>query len=135
PHTSPHDPALMDASATNVWAGSVRVCWESSQHRPKADGWPDVNTRWGNPPTSHRGNSEGQRSGPTSTTPSPRRRHKPKIPNAWGDGSFILNYKPAERSSPHAFHNTAKPSPHGGRAFPHARPEASAVIHLTAHQF
>src|SRR5690606_28871608 len=30
---------------------------------------------------------------------------------------------------------TAKPSPHGGRAFPHARPEASAVIHLTAHQF
>jgi hypothetical protein len=30
-------------------------------------------------------------------------RHKPKIPNAWGDDRFILT-KPTERSSPHAVH-------------------------------
>src|SRR5690606_22943449 len=63
PPYSPHDPASTDASATNVWAGSVRVPHGSPWGRPKADRWPDVDTRWGNPPTSHRGNPEGQRSG------------------------------------------------------------------------
>src|SRR5690606_13801545 len=82
----------MDASATNVWAGSVRVPHGSPWGRPKADGWPDVDTRWGNPPTSHRGNPEGRREGRKAlpTAPSPRRRHKPKIPDAWGDDRFIL---------------------------------------------
>src|SRR5690606_32907628 len=44
--TPPHDPAYMDASATNVWAGSVRVPHGSPWGRPKADRWPDVDTRW-----------------------------------------------------------------------------------------
>src|SRR5690606_32986770 len=66
PHTPPHDPAHMDASATNVWAGSVRVPHGSPWGRPKADRWPDVDKRCErttNPitPTSHRGNPEGQR--------------------------------------------------------------------------
>src|SRR5690606_35131424 len=63
PPYSPHDLASTDASATNVWAGSVRVPHGSPRGRPKADRWPDVDKRWGNPPTSHRGNPEGQRSG------------------------------------------------------------------------
>src|SRR5690606_25277976 len=46
PHTPPHDPAYMDASATNVWARSVRVPHGSPWGRPKADRWPDVDTMW-----------------------------------------------------------------------------------------
>ena len=105
PHTPPHDPVSTDASATNVWAGSVRVRWESSQRRPKADRWPDVDKRWGNPPTSHRGNPEGQRDNwqqSSQQPPARDRRHKPKIPSAWGDGRFILttNLRSAHRPLP-----------------------------------
>src|SRR5690606_27864146 len=122
PHTPPHDPASTDASATNVWAGSVRVRWESSQRRPKADRWPDVDTRWGNPPTSHRGNPEGQREDwqqPSQQPPARDRRHKPKIPSAWGDGRFILttNLRSVHRPLPSV---QPKPRPTGRRRSCHA---------------
>src|SRR5690606_4756243 len=37
-------------------------------------------------------------------SPARERRHKPKIPSAWGDGRFIYINLSAERSSPHAVH-------------------------------
>src|SRR5690606_15211333 len=103
PHTPPHEPAIGRMRNERV-AGSVRVPHGSPWGRPKADGWPDVDNRWGNPPTSHRGNPEGQRSGqhrfnnpqPETAAISP----KPRTP--WGDDRFILttNVRSVHRPRP-----------------------------------
>ncbi|AEQ52030.1 hypothetical protein KKY_2020 [Pelagibacterium halotolerans B2] len=92
----------MDASATNVWAGSVRVPCGSPQGRPKADGWPDEEWYPRRTEETRRGTAEGTSDGVIPTNPSPRRRHKPKTPDAWGDDRFIYTNFSAERSSPHA---------------------------------
>jgi len=69
---------------------SVRVPCGSLQGRPKADRWPDeepgVPRRTGE---TRRGTADVTGNGVIPTNPSPRRRHKPKIPDAWGDDRFI----------------------------------------------
>ena len=73
---------------------SVRVPCGSLQGGPKADRWPDeepgVPRRTGE---TRRGTVDVTGNGVIPTNPSPRCRHKPKIPDAWGDDRFIYKNK------------------------------------------
>src|SRR5690606_3963375 len=53
---------------------------------------------------------------PLQQSPARDRRHKPKIPSAWGDGRFIYINLSAERSSPPAVHQQTPTPPAVGRA-------------------
>ena len=116
-------------------AGLVRVRWESSQRRPKADRWPDVDTmcdpsfRALLTPTSHRGNPEGQREGtgrlaekvdptfsvrptdPPKTLNNPQPENAAISPKSRTHGAMVASYiqNHAERSSPHAVYNRSQP--------------------------
>src|SRR5690606_35469811 len=116
-----HDPALMDASATNVWAGSVRVRWRSRQRRQKrSQRRPTARSRvyWGNPAGSLKRFCQRQKPkvrwtfGSAQTPgdlwsegqPQHERTTRPKIPNAWGNDRFILTNTARGAHRPHAVH-------------------------------
>ena len=134
----------MDASATNVWAGSVRVPHGSPWGRPKADRWPDVDNRCGR---GQKLQSLPRRTGETRrgseraagrlaekvvptfsvrptdplkslNNPQPENAAISQKPRSRGAmfASYIQNH--AERSSPHAVQSPSEAPGH--RTLPHA---------------